>query len=67
MQGPSKVSVTWEDQQNINKFSNLYSRLGDVEEQLKEQKVRYSSRLDVTWSQQPCSRRFNLVPARCIL
>eukprot|EP00882_Tetradesmus_deserticola_P017342 GHRQ01018575.1.p2 GENE.GHRQ01018575.1~~GHRQ01018575.1.p2 ORF type:complete len:104 (+),score=55.28 GHRQ01018575.1:278-589(+) len=36
--GPSKVSVTWEDQQNINKFSNLYSRLGDVEQQLKEQK-----------------------------
>lgn len=38
-QGSAKVSVTWEDQQNINKFSNLYSRLGDVEQQLKEQKV----------------------------
>ncbi|WIA36139.1 hypothetical protein OEZ86_007486 [Tetradesmus obliquus] len=36
--GSSKVSVTWEDQQNINKFSNLYSRLGDIEQQLKEQK-----------------------------
>jgi hypothetical protein len=47
VQFPSKVSVTWEDQQNINKFSNLYSRLGDVEQQLKEQKVSTSSRVNV--------------------
>lgn len=35
-----KPAVTWEDQQNINYFSNIYSNMGELEAQLKEQKVR---------------------------
>ncbi|KAF8059424.1 erkB [Scenedesmus sp. PABB004] len=34
----AKPTVTWEDQKNINAFSNLYSKMGDLEEEVKQQK-----------------------------
>lgn len=38
MQPNSKPTVTWEDQQNINKFSNAFQQQGELEALLQAQK-----------------------------
>lgn len=38
MQPHAKPTVTWEDQQNINKFSNAFQRQGELEALLQAQK-----------------------------
>jgi hypothetical protein len=39
VQPNAKPTVTWEDQQNINKFSNAFQRQGELEALIKQQKV----------------------------
>jgi chaperonin cofactor prefoldin len=38
LQPHTKPTVTWEDQQNINKFSNAFQRQGELEALLQAQK-----------------------------
>lgn len=39
----SEVEVTWEDQQNINKFGRLNNRYHELEDEIKVAKVRFFS------------------------
>lgn len=39
LQPHSKPTVTWEDQQNINKFSNAFQRQGELQGLIQNQKV----------------------------
>jgi hypothetical protein len=39
LQPNAKPTVTWEDQQNINKFSNAFQRQGELEALIQQQKV----------------------------
>lgn len=38
--GGSEAEVTWEDQQNINRFSKLNNRFHELEDEIKAEKVR---------------------------
>lgn len=40
--GTSDTEVTWEDQQNINKFGRLNNRLHELEDEIKIAKVHFS-------------------------
>lgn len=41
--GGSETEVTWEDQQNINKFGRLNNRFHELEDEIKIAKVFYST------------------------
>lgn len=56
LQPHAKPTVTWEDQQNINKFSNAFQRQGELQALLQNQKVQGTA----------YHRRFGCVNSKCL-